>query len=127
MLTLPPSGVRFTPRKLSSLVVLFVLAAVLCAGTAAFAFDKDHLMKLEVKKSCPKCDLSGADLINKNMPGINLWGANLSGANLWNAGLRSAKLFSADFTGAYIEGADMTGAKFCRTKMPWGIDNDDCI
>jgi len=24
------------------------------------------------------------------------------------------------------KGAKMIGAKFCITKLPWGIDNDDC-
>ncbi len=163
---LPPSGVRLASGKLSSLVVRFVLAAVLCAGTAAFAFDKIDLMKLEVKNSCPNCDLSGANLSGAilsrvNFRGANLFGANLSktnlrsadlrgsnlqGANLFeadlwdanlykidlrkanlrNADLRKANLWGADFTGANIEGAEMKGATFCNTKMPWGIDNDDC-
>jgi len=39
--------------------------AAVCAGSTAFAFDENHLMKLEVKKACIKCDLSGADLSNR--------------------------------------------------------------
>ena len=103
-------------RKLSSLAVLFVLAAALCAGSAAFAFDKNHLMKFKATKECPECDLSG----------VNSEGANLRGANLNGANLQGAQLQNADFTGAKIEGADMKGAKFCNTKMPWGLDNTHC-
>ena len=66
-------------RNLSSLAVLFVLTGLLCTGSAAFAFDKNHLMKFEAKNSCRECDLSGA----------NLSGANLSNANLENANLRN--------------------------------------
>ena len=89
-------------RKLSSLAVLFVLAAVLCAGSAAFAFDKTHVMRLKATNECPMCDLSGADL-------------------------RGANLRNADFTGAKIEDTDMYSAKFCNTKMPWGLDNTHCL
>jgi uncharacterized protein YjbI with pentapeptide repeats len=88
------------------LVVLFVLAAVLCAGSAAFAFDKNHLMKFKATNECPNCDLSGAFL---------------KGADLKKANLRGA-----DFTGANIGGANMRGARFCKSKMPWGLDNTHC-
>ena len=138
-------------RKLSSLAVLFVLAAVLSAGSAAFAFDKNHLMKFKATRECPNCDLSGVDLsgaylfnaklIGANLQGANLTdanlrdanlkgaklqGANLQGANLTDANLRDANLQGADFTGANIEGARMINAKFCKTKMPWGLDNTHC-
>jgi len=143
-------------RKPSSLAVLFLLAALLCTGSAAFAFDKNHLMKFEAKKSCRECDLSGANLSGASMSNANLKNANLKSADLRkanlqkanlqeanlvqtdlrnadlrNADLRNAQLFrtnlrGADLTGANIEGAEMIGAKFCKTKMPWGIDNDDC-
>jgi uncharacterized protein YjbI with pentapeptide repeats len=72
--------------KLFSLVVPLVIAAVLCSGSTAFAFDETHVLKLNAKGDCRGCALSGA---------------NLSGANLVNASLHSA-----DFTGANIEGAD---------------------
>ena len=72
-------------RKLSSLAVLFVLAALLCTGSAAFAFDKNHLMKFEAKKSCRECDLSGANLSGADLSGANLEGADLTGARLAQA------------------------------------------
>jgi uncharacterized protein YjbI with pentapeptide repeats len=128
-------------RKLSSLAVLFVVAAVLCASTGAFAFDKNHLMKFKATNECPECDLSEADLSGANLQEANLeranlqranvnranlQGANLKGADLRGANLYRAKLQNADFTYAYIEGANMKGAKFCKTKMPWGLENKDC-
>ena len=99
-------------RKLSSLAVLFVVAALLCAGSAAFAFDKNDLMKFKALNECAICDLSGA---------------NLQGANLERAYLYEAFLFNADLTGANIEGASMRKATFCNTKMPWGLENKDCL
>ena len=113
-------------RKLSSLAVLFVVAAVLCAGTAAFAFDKNHLMKFKAMNVCPKCDLSGADLSGADLSEADLSEANLRGANLKGANLQEAYLSNADFTGATIEGANMKGAHFCKSKMPWGLEKKDC-
>jgi len=113
-------------RKLSSLAVLFVVAAVLCAGTGAFAFDENHLMKFKATNECPLCDLSGADLSGARLHLAQLDGANLQGAKLVVTDLRYANLHYADFTGANIEGADMEKANFCKTKMPWGLENKDC-
>ena len=103
-------------KLLSRLVALFVLAAAFGGSSVAIAFDETHLQKLKKLNACEECDLSGA-----NLKRIDLWGANLKGADL-----RWTTLMEADFTGANIEGADMRGAKFCETKMPWGLDNDDC-
>ena len=83
-------------RKLSSLAVLFVLAALLCTGSAAFAFDKNHLMKFEAKKSCRECDLSGANLSGANLEKAYLRYADMSGANLSAANLLGADLHEAN-------------------------------
>jgi uncharacterized protein YjbI with pentapeptide repeats len=88
-------------RKLSSLAVLFVLAAALCAGTAAFAFDGNHLMKFKATNECSKCDLKQAhlpptDSSHANLEEANLYKAMLNGANLYGAGLYEANLEGAN-------------------------------
>ena len=108
-------------KLLSRLVALFVLAAAFGGSSVAIAFDETHLQKLKKLNACEECDLSGA-----NLKRIDLWGANLKGANLSNATLKRASLWHADLTGANIEGANMRGARFCQTKMPWGLDNTHC-
>jgi uncharacterized protein YjbI with pentapeptide repeats len=76
-------------------------------------------------------NLSGANLSNTNFENAALDGANLSGANLRNANLDGANLSGADLSGvdlttANLTGVELEGAIFCKTKMPWGVVNDDC-
>ena len=85
-------------RKLSSLAVLLVLAGLLCTGSAAFGFDKNHLMKFEAKKSCRECDLSGANLSGANLRGSNLSQAIYDSATQWPRGfeLQSSEMLFID-------------------------------
>jgi len=128
------------------LTVLFVLAVALCGSGTAIAFDERDLKKFQALNACEECDLSGATLWHANFGGANLvgvdlrganlrnadlggatlWYANLGGANLSDAYLFNANLSGADLSGADLGDANMKGAYFCNTKMPWGIDNDDC-
>ena len=102
------------------------MAVLLCGGSAAFAFDKNHLMKLEATNECPRYDLSGANLRGAILISANLANANLRGADLSFCNLGFAALRGADLTDANIEGAKMYGAYFCNTKIPWRIENKDC-
>jgi uncharacterized protein YjbI with pentapeptide repeats len=52
-------------------------------------------------------DLSGADLIEANLGGVNLTSANLSRADLRKANLRAADLSRADLGGAILIGTDL--------------------
>lgn len=75
------------------------MAAALCAGSAAFAFDENHLMKFKATKECPKCDLSGVIWFNAYLSGANLQEANLNGAILSGASLDGADLQNANLGG----------------------------
>jgi len=67
-------------------------------------------------------DLSKADLIARELAGINFTATNLAGANLFRANLTNAilngamlagaKLQQVNLTDAHLEGADLTGAFF---------------
>jgi uncharacterized protein YjbI with pentapeptide repeats len=105
---------------LVNLLSLFGFQADAHAGS-----NSDRVIKnisiLEKTKSCPECDLSGAELNRMDLSGSNLQGAdlteaklylvNFSGANLQNAHLRRAKLGGADLAGADLRGADLQGAE----------------
>ena len=101
-------------RKLSSLAILFVLAAALCAGTAAFAFDGNHLMKFKATNECPKCDLKQAHLPSTDSSHANLEEANLERANLEKANLYKAMLNGANLYGAGLYEANLEGANLKR-------------
>jgi uncharacterized protein YjbI with pentapeptide repeats len=47
-------------------------------------------------------------------------------ADLRGVNFSKANLGSADLSGADLSGANLTGARFCKTKMPTGMDNSDC-
>lgn len=61
-----------------------------------------NITVLQESKSCPQCDLSGANLIRMDLSGANLEGANLS----------RAKLNLADLTGANLRFADLRDVVF---------------
>lgn len=74
------------------------------------------------KKSCPQCDLSGAELNRFDLSGANLEGADLTRAkmyltNLSDANLRGADLQEAQFGGADLGGADLRGANLAGTSF----------
>lgn len=81
---------------------------------------QENIKILKETKSCPKCDLRGANLNRTDLSGANLEGANLSrasfalsdfsGANLQNADLRETIFNGADLANADMRGADLTGA-----------------
>jgi uncharacterized protein YjbI with pentapeptide repeats len=58
----------------------------------------------------PVIGLSGADLRDGYLRGLNLSKADLRGADLKSVNLRNADLKSADLRGANVKGADLSGA-----------------
>jgi len=100
-----------------------VLAAELSPSTKV----QDNIQILKETNSCPKCDLSGANLNRLELSGANLSGANLSRAqmalanlshaNLSDADLREAVFSGADLAQTDMRGADLTGASFVGAYM----------
>ena len=90
-------------------------------GGVAQAFNPGQLKTLLATKSCPGCDLSGANLSHKDLRKANLEKANLKGvklvftkfdeANLRGANLDGANIMRVDFWGADLEGAILTNIK----------------
>lgn len=88
----------------------------------AQAENPEHLKQIMKSRSCPNCDLQGADLSAMNLRNANLAGANLTGANLNLADLTAANLSNAilteaslawtNFIDADLEGANLSQAKF---------------
>lgn len=88
----------------------------------AQAENPEHLKQIMKSRSCPNCDLQGADLSAMNLRNANLSGANLTGANLNLADLTAANLSNAiltgtslawtTFTAANLQGANLTQANF---------------
>nr|WP_320009597.1 pentapeptide repeat-containing protein [uncultured Desulfobulbus sp.] len=79
-----------------------------------------NVQRLLKTKSCPGCDLSGADLRQCRLTKAKLNGANLSGAqlnlaDLSGANLQQAILFETDLSGADLSFADLNGAEFRGT------------
>lgn len=68
-------------------------------------------------RSCPQCDLRGADLSGKNLTEINLTGADLSHANLSNATLDDASFNGANLTGTRFDRASVKRSNFSRANL----------
>ena len=47
-------------------------------------------------------------------------------ANLKDANLSNAILIDADFRTAILKNTILSNVIYCRTKMPWGEENNDC-
>lgn len=82
---------------------------------------------LKENKSCPKCDLRGANLNRLDLSGADLEGAdlsqakmyltNFSGANLKNTNLQEAEFGGADLAEADLRGANLTATSFAGAYM----------
>ncbi|ADW17572.1 pentapeptide repeat protein [Desulfobulbus propionicus DSM 2032] len=138
---LPPifeDAMRFSVSFLVLATVIGLLAPECWAASSTRSVVHKNMQRLLKSKTCPSCDLSGADLRqskleNANLEGANLTGAqlslaDLSGANLKKANLRNANLHGADLAYADLEGANLTGASlegaiFKATKMKGRIVN----
>ncbi|WP_299489275.1 pentapeptide repeat-containing protein [Acaryochloris sp. IP29b_bin.137] len=107
---------------MKSLTLGVALFAMLWISPNAQAENPEHLQRLVKSRSCPGCDLQGADLSAVNLRHANLAGANLTNANLNLADLTGANLANAlmtgtslawtDFTDANLEGANLSQAQF---------------
>ncbi len=110
----------FSGFVLVSLSLTFA-ASSLSAGQHSVSSEvQQNITVLTKTKSCPECNLTGANLNRMTLSGANLQGADLSratlfltdlsGANLQNSNLREAQFGGADLGDADLRGADLTGA-----------------
>jgi len=111
-----------------TLLSLSLLANNVNAGNLSTSTEVQKNIKILIEtRSCPQCDLSGAnlsrfDLSDTNLDGANLSRsklalANLSAANLQNADLREANFSGADLANTDMRGADLTGTIFVGAYM----------
>ncbi len=118
---------RFLFTGLSLLPLFLVASSALCGQLSISTEVQGNISILQETKSCPQCDLSGADLNRMDLSGANLEGANLSraqlylanlsGANLRDADLRETGFGGADLAGADLRGADLRGTSFAGAYM----------
>ncbi|MBL4902479.1 pentapeptide repeat-containing protein [Desulfocapsa sp. AH-315-G09] len=111
-----------------TLLSLSLLANHVNAGNLSTSTEVQNNINILIEtRSCPQCDLSGANLSRLDLSGTNLDGANLSRsklalanlseANLQNADLREANFSGADLANTDMRGADLTGTIFVGAYM----------
>ncbi|MBD2493474.1 pentapeptide repeat-containing protein [Nostoc sp. FACHB-280] len=95
------------------------VALIVCTGLTekALGLNQQDLEQFRKSGACPRCDLSGADLNQANLAGVNLRGAILKGANLSQANLANADLTDANLEGAVLKSANLTGASFTGANL----------
>lgn len=75
------------------------------------AFDPAQYQAVKSGQThCQMCDLSGANLANAKLVGVDLWAANLADAKLANADLTKANLAGTDLMRADLDGTILTDA-----------------
>lgn len=92
---------------------IFGILSIVCVfglGQKALAFNPQDVDQLKASNTCPRCELSGADLTQQDFNGANLRDANLMGANLSGTNLRGADLTGAILDGAILDGANLGSA-----------------
>ncbi len=83
----------------------------------AKAANPSHIEQLMNTRACVGCNLSGADLSQTHLIGVDLRDANLEGANLTEANLEGADLTGADLEGANLTAAFLTNAVFKQADL----------
>ncbi|WP_138505171.1 pentapeptide repeat-containing protein [Nostoc sp. PA-18-2419] len=99
------------------IVTTVVLLACFGFTGQTFASNVQDLEQLKATKTCPRCDLSGADLTQLNLSGAVLRGANLSGATLSQVNLTNADLTGANLEGAILNSANLSGASLTGANL----------
>ena len=84
-------------------------------GSINTAFVPQDLNTLITTNSCPRCDLSGANLKYAGLSEANLYEANLTGTDLTNASLVEANLSHANLSHANLYLAHLNGADLSYT------------
>lgn len=99
--------------------IVATVALLACFGFAeqALALNQLDLDQLKATSTCPRCNLSGADLTQLNLTGANLRGADLSGATLSKANLTKADLTGANLEGAILNLANLNSASLTGANL----------
>jgi len=123
----PKNLIRLARNIAQSVGIAFAL------GLVSLTIYKFPILRLELIKDCPNCNLAntnwedadlesaelrGANLEEAKLRNTNLWGANLEGANLNNAKLENANLGGANLKGAKLQNAKLSGANLAGTQLP---------
>ncbi len=87
------------------------------AGSSLAGTDLRGLDVRALLGACGGCDLSGADLRNNDLHGINLASMNLSGADLRGADLHATVFTADDLEGADFVAANLRAAQFVGCDM----------
>ena len=87
------------------------------SGAVTGSTASSNVKKLKETKSCPRCDLTDAQLRAMDLTGANLAGANLNGAKLFKAILTGVNLGEASLRGAYLTGVDLTGVDLTEVDL----------
>jgi uncharacterized protein YjbI with pentapeptide repeats len=77
----------------------------------------DRVDRLLSTRSCPECDLLGANLDGAALNGANLTQANLRGANLSNTNLIGGTLLGAFLQNANLYKANLRGVNFTNADL----------
>ncbi|HLJ82762.1 MAG TPA: pentapeptide repeat-containing protein [Candidatus Eremiobacteraceae bacterium] len=104
-----PTSARSSRPQLSSLS-----KTRYAAGTEVALSGLDVRMLLQ---SCQGCDLSGKDLRNADLHGLNLSGDDMSHVDLRGANLRGTRFDGVDLSGSRLDGADLTDAEFSGSNI----------
>lgn len=118
---------RYLFSGFALLPLSIAVGSAFCGQLSTSTEVQRNIATLQQTKSCPQCDLSGADLNRMDLSGANLEGANLSraklnlanltGANLRHADLREVGFGGADLADADLRGADLRGTSFAGAYM----------
>lgn len=92
------------------------LLLVLSFGNAN-AFNQNDLNQFLRTFRCYGCDLSGADLSNKNLPFTTLSLSNLKGTKFNNTNLTGSTIIGSDLTGAQLIGATVDMVNFSQSDL----------
>jgi hypothetical protein len=99
--------------------------------------NQADLDRLKATKSCPACNLYGADLAGADLglanlggadlrgailAGVNLSGANLGGSRLSGANLSGADLSRANLQHSQLDNANLTGANLTNADLKFWVD-----
>ncbi|MBW4425127.1 MAG: pentapeptide repeat-containing protein [Nostoc desertorum CM1-VF14] len=99
--------------------IVATVALLACFGFAeqALGLNQLDLDQLKATNACPRCNLSGADLTQQNLTGVDLRGADLSGATLSQANLTNADLTGANLEGAVLNSVNLSGASLTGANL----------
>jgi urea transport system substrate-binding protein len=95
-----------------------------CAGANLVGRDLSGMQLSDidlVEANLSRADLSQAELMDSDLSGAIMLAVNLEGANLQNARLAGAEMTGANLAGANLTGADLSGANLSETNLT-GVD-----